>query len=177
MCPLLSSRATKSDSPMIKLKASTQARSRAPARQLVLCAVIIAVMIACSPSSAVSDRVGAQARKTGNVDLAELTSFNWDTVYIFSPYSGRDDMCRELPSSWADCHGTLPKRVAEGDFFVVFALGANVVHHETHARRNGDYCTSGCFLKLSRSEAKFRALALGRFPNGGAHYVLSRRAP
>lgn len=145
--------------------------------RLVLSAVIVAVAAACSPSSPVSDRVGAQARSTGNVDLAELTNFNWDTVYVFSPYTDREQMCRELPPSWADCQSALPKYVDEGEFFVVFALGETVVRHEPHSRRNGDYCTSSCVLKLPRFRAKFQALATGTLANGDTRYVLSERAP
>ena len=123
-----------------------------------------------------SERVGEQVRATGFVDLSRLTDFQWDVVHIFSPYTPQDQVCRELPM-WEVCQATLPNHIAEGEFLVVFTRGRVVVNYELHPRRNGDYCDSSCVLKLTATNARFRAVPVGTLANGGVHHVLYPAAP
>lgn len=105
--------------------------------------------------TSVSDRIGVEAKKSGSFDLAKLTDFNWDQAYIFSPYMLRERICARLPATWTQCASRLPPTISEGDFLLVFSLSGNVVHHELHSRRNGDFCNAGCSLQTTPAEAQF----------------------
>jgi len=128
-------------------------------RHIIICgsaalaAIAVGGLYFLKPS--VSARIGAAAKQSGSFDLAKLTDFNWDQAYIVSPYEPRERICARLASTWTSCLSRLPPAISEGDFLLVFARGASVVHHELHSRRNGDFCDASCFLQLTPEQARF----------------------
>lgn len=114
-----------------------------------------ATLTACSPSPQVSARIGAEAAKAETIDLAALTPFAWDRALVFSPYTSTDDICSALPASFTSCANAYPQGVDEGSFLLVFVRAGNVVHHELHGRRNGEFCSQSCRLELRPQTARF----------------------
>ena len=141
-------------------------------RTIISLGIAAVVFLGCTSRTSISEGVSEAIRKGETVDLAKLAHFEWDSAYVFSPYSAREQVCSELPPSWSDCRSTLPKYIGEGDFLTVFVKDGLVVHQELHSRRNGDYCAAGCALKFPVSKARFQAIPSGQLANGDAHYVL-----
>jgi hypothetical protein len=114
-----------------------------------------AVVAGCSPNPDVSSRIAAEAAKAQTIDLAALTPFAWDRALVFSPYTSKDNICAALPESFASCAATYRQGVDEGSFLLVFVRAGSVVHHELHARRNGEFCARSCMLDLRPHTARF----------------------
>lgn len=144
--------------------------------RIALSLILVIAVSACAPRAEVSERVGNELRRTGSIDLAKLTDFDWDTVYIFSPYTARKNICDEFVSTWVECKDVLPGYIDERNFLLVFTMEGNIAYHEFHSRRNGDYSIPSHVLKLPRAVAKFQAVATGTLANGETQYVLSPKA-
>lgn len=108
-----------------------------------------------SPSPDISSRIAAEAAKAQTINLATLTPFAWDRALVFSPYTLKDSICAALPESFTSCAATYAQGVDEGSFLLVFIRAGSVVHHELHARRNGEFCSQGCMLELTPQTARF----------------------
>jgi hypothetical protein len=119
----------------------------------------VAAGVMWTSRSSVSDRIAAEVRKSGAFSLAEVTPFKWDQALIFSPYSRRDQVCAALGATWGRCTAELPPTISEGDYLMAFVFQGNVVHHELHSRRHGDFCRMSCQLQFSPSEARFTFVA------------------
>ena len=84
-----------------------------------------------------------RAQRPARVDLAKVLPLQWDELFLYGPYSPREPACRELGLGWLPCRTTLPATTDEGAWSLVFRLNGRVVHHEQHARRNGDFAPVG----------------------------------
>lgn len=82
------------------------------------------------------------AQRPQEVDLAAVSSIAWDELFIFDPYSARDDNCAVLNLDLFSCRTTFPAMVGEGDNVLVFRRHAKVIRAEVHPRTNGDFSSS-----------------------------------
>ena len=98
-----------------------------------------------------------QSGRPAEVNLSTITPLHWDELFIFGPYSIREDSCRTLQLGWFECRTTLPSAVSEGEYILVFRTNAKVVHSEHHSRANGDFYsqTTQRPQPIKRSAAKF----------------------
>lgn len=80
-----------------------------------------------------------QAERQPVIDLAKVTSFNWEELFIFGPYSSREENCKVLQLTGLECRLTVPASVDEGEYFLVFMERQKLVHSEHHHRSNGDF--------------------------------------
>lgn len=118
--------------------------------------VMAAVALAgCSQDRSVSERIAAEAAKAQTLDLAALTPFPWDSALVFGPYASTERICAALPPSFSTCATAYPHGVDEGSYLLAFVRDGHVVHHELHARRNGEFCRDSCVLELKPREARF----------------------
>lgn len=117
----------------------------------------LALLAGCFQSalSALSERIGEQARAQGRVELASLTDFEWDTVFIFSPYATSSVICDAVGNQWPECARQAPKQVSESNFHLVFTHQGKFVSQVVHARINGNFCAQTCALSISKPKAIF----------------------
>lgn len=118
----------------------------------LVCLAAVLGFAACD-RFAVSDRIGAQARSTGSVDLATAADFPWTQVRIYTPYSTRQAVCNDLGALAPDCLQTAPDGVPEGEYLLVFLDGGKVVRYVRHHRRNGHFQSSSGVLTVGRHAA------------------------
>lgn len=111
---------------------------------------------ACGRGTPVSDALAKQVVDGGMIRVASITAFDWDSFYVFSPYTPGAEICSRLGGKWPDCDRKVPNAVGEGQYFLVFSLGSSVVHFELHRRAGGDFCETGCALVLSKEQAVFK---------------------
>lgn len=114
-----------------------------------------AVVAGCSPSPDVSSRIAAEAAKAQTIDLAALTPFAWERALVFGPYTSKQRICAALPASSPPCATASPDGVGEESYLLAFVREGQVVHHELHARRNGEFCSDSCVLELRPETARF----------------------
>lgn len=83
-----------------------------------------------------------QAERPTEIDLATVSTIAWDELFIFGPYSVREDNCRVLALDLFECRTTFPETVAESDNVLVFRRQGKVMRAEVHPRRDGDFSSS-----------------------------------
>lgn len=124
------------------------------ARYIAAVFLALACLLGCAQSP-LSERMGAAARAKGQVDLAALTDFEWDTVFVFSPYATSDSICKSVGAQWPECARLAPRQVPESEFHLVFVSQGAFVRQVPHSRKNGDFCKATCALAIPKSEAVF----------------------
>ncbi len=113
---------------------------------LVLVAVLAPMISGCGtrevPDAALSDRIAAKAEAgTGTViDLATIADFEWESLYIFGPYTPVDEIDRALGFRWNDARYTRIDML-DGIALLVFVKGDEVVRYVEHPRNRGDFAT------------------------------------
>jgi hypothetical protein len=74
------------------------------------------------------------------VDIAKLTRFAWDELFLFSPYFPTSEVCKRVQLSVAECKSTIPEESTDdGEMMMVFRIKGKVAHSELHHRQHGDF--------------------------------------
>ena len=118
-----------------------------------LLAMMAVLGLAACGQPTVSDRIGEQARNSGVVDMARAAEFAWTQVRIYTPYSTRQAVCKDLGELAPDCLKESPASVAEGEFLLVFVNEGKGARYEPHHRSNGHFLYHTGVLALQRHAA------------------------
>jgi hypothetical protein len=117
---------------------------------------------ACAERAPVSDAIRTRAADGASIDIAALTRFDWDTLYVFSPYTPNGVVCDKVSPQLEDCSTKIPSPgIDEGNYLLAFAKNGTVVHHELYMRGKADFCQAGCVLEIRSDKAVFK---VGRVP-------------
>ncbi len=114
---------------------------------MVSTAALAVSLCACSSDDSgrqFSATLGKKLRSdhVAEIDLATVGTFAWDELFVFDPYSTRDDNCRALALDLIECRTTFPAVVGEGEYILVFRKNSRIARAERHARTNGDFAAS-----------------------------------
>ena len=132
------------------------------------------IMLTACGRYAVSDRIGAQARQTGEVDLAKAAAFAWTEVRIYTPYSVQQAICNDLGDLAPRCAHEVPSGVPEAEFLLVFINEGKVARYEPHLRSNGNFMARSGVLAVQRSAALFDVAPHRASRQGSAIYLEPR---
>ena len=135
------------------------------------------VLLCGCTQSPVSTHIGEQARTQGKVELAAIVDFEWDTVFIFSPYATNTFICKAIGTHWPDCERLAPQQVAESEYHLVFINQGSFVMQVVHSRMNGDFCKQTCALSIRRENAIFNVVPYSSKPNEANFYLFTKVAP
>jgi hypothetical protein len=116
------------------------------------------VLPACSQDGAISASIGEAVHRpeARTLDLAQVVNFEWEAVFFFSPYTPRDDICRELRVE-QQCAAAVPFESSDdGLMTLAFLRAGRVVRVEPHSRRNGDFTPVPGLQPIPRTRAVFR---------------------
>lgn len=104
------------------------------------------LLAACNPFAFSVGPVGkalqaeVREKRSKEVDLQTVVPFNWDALYIYSPYMPREEICKQLQLKEPQCHYYVRvESTDDGEMFLVFRLKGEIVHTEMHSRFNGDF--------------------------------------
>ena len=103
-----------------------------------------------------SDAIRQKSVEGSIVRIADITQFDWDKFFVFSPYTTNFDICSRLGPIFRECAKEVPALVDEGSYFLAFVSADRVVHIEFYPRGTGDFCEMSCTLVLTREQAVFR---------------------
>lgn len=108
-------------------------------------------------SNMVGTNIGREVRdkKVKHIDIAKLTNFPWDDIYVFGPYQRRVSICESLKLEASTCTRLIRKDVDEGETLLVFRNKNEIVHVERHRRYFGDFAVSAAHNPIQREDAKF----------------------
>jgi hypothetical protein len=106
------------------------------------------------------------------VNIAKLTDFEWDELYLFGPYEPTDDICKHLRIAPEECRSVITSESTDdGEMLMVFRHNGKVVHTEMHIRWHGDF-TPVPDEAFSRTSAVFNVFVEGKGSLGQDHLVL-----
>lgn len=128
-----------------------------------LCWVLALVLAGCGMASdtagQISERIGAAVRAPDSreLNLATLTSFGWDRLFLFKAGTPRSVLCRFIGAKRHQC-GRIVRFdvVPEGHGALVFALDGQLTHLELHSRANGRFDVDVPEQGLARDRCRFR---------------------
>lgn len=107
-------------------------------------------------------------RGASRVVLSRLTSFDWDQLFLFAPYSPRSEVCAVLKIAASDCDGKVPAVSSDdGVMLLAFQRAGAVVHVELHYRWHGDFTPLPSMQPIRRDTAVFRVRREGQSASGG----------
>jgi hypothetical protein len=147
-----------------------------PLRGCISLSLVLAALLglaACGQPT-VSDRIGEQARNSGVVDMARAAEFAWTQVRIYTPYSTRQAVCKDLGDLAPDCRKESPASVAEGEFLLVFINEGKGARYEPHRRSNGNFLSHTGVLALQRQAAVLDVVPSRSARQGNAFYLKPR---
>jgi hypothetical protein len=124
---------------------------------LILSMLMAGCFLLGADAGKVSKRIAheVRAKHAQHVDMAEMTDFPWDELYLFGPYQVRDSICKTLRISGTECSRVSPDMVDEGDFLLVFRHKGHIAHVEKHRRYFGDFSSTDKPQPIRREDAKF----------------------
>ncbi len=106
-------------------------------------------------------------RNAKEVAIAKLAPFEWDELYLFSPYMRTELICAKLALGPAECGSRITKESADdGQMLMVFRRQGRVVHVEMHYRIHGDFIPAPAGQPLTPANAIF-VVAARRGAAGG----------
>ena len=113
-------------------------------------------LAACGGGTPVSDGIRSRIVDGATIRIAEITTFGWDTLHVFSPYTPNTAVCSKLGETLRDCAKRVPATVDEGGYLLAFSRDGRVVHLERYGRGTADFCEAGCAMELTKRQAVFR---------------------
>ena len=79
-------------------------------------------------------------RHVEQIELAKVTKFTWDELFLFGPYEPASDICKTLRLSSAECESAITvTSTDDGEMLMVFRHKGRIVHSEVHMRWHGDF--------------------------------------
>jgi hypothetical protein len=114
---------------------------------------------AMNDTGQISKRIGEVTHnpEAREVDVSKLTTFGWDRFYVFKPGTPRDEICRFIGATRANC-GRVVRYLAvpESHMALVFGLGSQLTHTELHARANGQFDVPPSEVGYKKEAAVFK---------------------
>lgn len=139
-------------------------------RALLLAALLAPLACGCSSvDEQVSSAIGAAVRegKVHKLRLASITNFEWDRLYLFDPYTPRNDVCKALHVQEKDCERVVPfESTDDGIMTMAFVSGKRVVCYSKHSRWNGDFAPSPKQQPIPAGRAVFQVTPSGTSQDG-----------
>jgi hypothetical protein len=137
-----------------------------------LLAVSLLAVLGCNRNKGATHRIDTQVRAGATeVNLEQLADFDWDTLFVFGPYTYPEGMCKDIGFSSRECSAASLKDVDEGDFLLVFLKDRTITDRETFSRVKGNF-DHGCLGKsIPRADARF---TIDRREGGGVYLVCRR---
>lgn len=100
----------------------------------------------------------------GELVLADVTSFAWDEVFVFGPYTALERINEALGESFG---AASMAQIHERDDIVVlvFRRGGKVLVKAPFARSDGDFAASSRLEPIANTAARFELIPLASDPN------------
>ena len=154
---------------------------RKPLRILLLVLAGVAVAVAMIWGLAIWERrqlaedlslriESAANRKDEFINLAAITSFSWDEVHVFCPYTSPDQICATIGYPWwrAALTGI---QSTESFFLLVFVKSGHVRQYCMFPRIKGDFeGTTKCFTMTKHNAVFLSELEMSVYMYKGTSY-------
>ena len=121
---------------------------------VIVVALALTGVLDLEPSWASSLQKAIKKNPEQAISLADHAQFDWDTVYIFGPYTDRGLVDKELGAgTWAELGTEI--ELSDNVVLFVFREGQEVVENHDFRRSHGDFTTCLAAAGLTRQAARF----------------------
>jgi hypothetical protein len=121
-----------------------------------LFAIVLVFCVACRTEKSVSEKITTEiASGAANIDVGQLANFDWDQLFVFTPYAYPKGMCDTIRLSPAECSAAHFTDIDEGHFFLVFMHGQKIAKRESFSRIIGTFDARCCWKGVARANAQF----------------------
>lgn len=143
-------------------------------RALWLLAFVVSLLTGCRDASdtwtsALSDAVAAGPDV--RVDLGEIVTFEWDSFFVFPPYTTPEEVHVTLGFRWRGAERSGIER-SDAINLLVFVADKRVVAHAAYPRTKGDFYRAARAQGYTPETARFVVQQEGQLVNGMPHLVL-----
>lgn len=111
-----------------------------PTRIVLIVAMVASVAACARPDRDLERKIALEFHKGPGtvIRLASLTSFQWDIVHVFPPYSSKEIIDKQLGISWPEASRT---GIFDSDAIslLVFMRNGSVVRYARPLRSDGDF--------------------------------------
>jgi hypothetical protein len=127
----------------------------------VLLPTLIVCFSACNalklvPPVSISAQISSLAQTEGTVIcFADLTDFDWNTVYIFGPYTPATEVSQILGFEWSD-YKKIGLESSDTFNLIVFTKDKKILRVEEHPRNRGDFAPASINRSFSKTSAIFK---------------------
>jgi hypothetical protein len=117
--------------------------------------------------SDLENKLKEEANKNFEIDIKELTNFDWDECYVFSPYYPSKDVYEKVGTEWTTAktfigfcmfHNSENETVNEDQFFIVFKKEKKVVLEKRYSLNELPIIFKLDNNKFTSNNAKFSVL-------------------
>lgn len=110
-------------------------------------------------------RLSSLIRDSGprTFSVSAATGFDWDTMYVFTPYTENHEVERRIGRSWPTAH-SVDIEMRDGVVLLVFLNSGDVVAHVAQPRRPGDFSEVPTTVAYTRETALFRVKPRNNWP-------------
>jgi hypothetical protein len=143
-------------------------------KNILVSAFILLVLIGCQQSSyesnfnrSLGDALSVAVRKGSLVDLKDISEFDWDSVFIFPPYTSQSEINQALGYEWKDSQKT---GISSDDTInlMVFVEGGEVKRYCRVSRKVADFRLPAGKRSFDRFQARF---AVHQYDDSGRYLL------
>jgi hypothetical protein len=119
-------------------------------------AILALTLVGCRAHRSITEDITEQLRSGATrVDIERTGDFAWDEMFVFGPYSPKDETCKTLRLNSSECSAAGIRDVDEGEFLLMFLQRGKVSKIESFPRTVGNF-DDNCLAKdIARSAAVF----------------------
>ena len=89
----------------------------------------------CHKKTSISEDIGKLLQSGANqVDMRSVANFLWDDMFVFGPYTPKDQICQAVKHSASQCSYEGIRDVDEYEYLMVFLHGASVTQVDSLPR-------------------------------------------
>ena len=141
---------------------------------LGLLAFVVILSAGCRDTSnswtpALAEAIAAGPGTT--IDLGEIVTSEWDSFFVFPPYTKPEEVHEALGFTWRGA-GASGIASSDGINLLVFVTGGRVVAHTSYPRGEGDFYRAARAQGYTPETAQFVVQQEGQLMDGTPHFVL-----
>jgi hypothetical protein len=120
-----------------------------------LLAIFFVFLIGCNGHNTIAQQIDRQLQSGATkIDVGRLGDFSWDHLFVFGPYSPKEQICETVKLSKHECSVGGVRDVDEGESLLVFMNGSTLSKIESFPRLAGNF-DDNCLAKdIPRAKAQ-----------------------
>jgi len=117
---------------------------------------LVLFFAACNTHPSISEQIGAQLRSgASEIDMRQFGGSDWDHVFVFGPYSGKQEICTAIGITENDCSRAGIRNLDEGESLLILMQARTLAAAERLPRSTANFDDACLAKNIPRSKALF----------------------